>query len=166
MKVWLHREFLIVGGVLLFGGGIGVASRWLERRQVLGSLLVILGLLFVGTYRLGQTNPMNVEYCRGLAAGLDRTVGAGEVRSRLMDLRRLEDRVAEGYLITNIFPEFSSRSPVILVGPMAPSSPWVSYSFLGGAVAVSLDGPPRNPGRHGDVDWPWTNGLWISIREE
>ena len=120
----------------------------------------------MGTYRLERTNPMNVEYCRGLAAGLDRTVGAGEVRSRLMDLRRLEDRVAEGYLITNIFPEFSSRSPVILVGPMAPSSPWVS--------TVSLGEPWPSP---------WTGHLgilagmetwigrgpmafWISIREE
>lgn len=166
MQVWWQREFRIVGWVVLFGGGIGVASRGLERRQVLGSLLVIFGLLFVGTYRLRLTNPMNVAYCRGFAAGLDRTVGAGEVRSRLMDLRRLEDRVPEGYLVTNIFPEFSSQSPVILFGPMASSSPLVSYHIAGGAAAISLDGPPRNPGRHGDLDWSWTNGLWISIREE
>ncbi|MBL9173277.1 MAG: hypothetical protein JNL10_07080 [Verrucomicrobiales bacterium] len=105
-------------------------------------------------------------YCRGFASGLDQAVGEREVRSRLLELRRSEDHVKNGFLKTNLFPEFLDRPPVILVGPMAPSSPWVSYRIAGGAVAISIDGPPPSPGRDGDMDYPWTNGIWISLRGE
>jgi hypothetical protein len=168
LGVWWRLESQIAGLAVLFGGGVLLSARILnrlDRRLVGATVLLVFGLIVLGTYRLRPAKPLDA-YCRGFAAGLGQAVGEREVRSRLLELRRSEDRVRDGYLKTNLVPEFLDRAAVILVGPMAPSSPWVSYRFLGGAVAISLDGPPPSPGRNGDRDYPWTNGIWISLREE
>ncbi|MBN8246339.1 MAG: hypothetical protein J0L84_02710 [Verrucomicrobia bacterium] len=109
-------------------------------------------------------------YCEGVSQVLEQRVGHGEVRRRMENLSQVPDPEGLGFLRTNAFPEVSrGESQTVLLSPtQSKDHPRASMFFriAGGAVMLSADGPPKNPGRGGDQDLHWTNDLWVSTRFE